>query len=56
MMIEELKPFLGEIVTNKISRPCRLLNKCFMRLENEQALAKTTTRPLCPFYNELKNK
>lgn len=50
MMVKELEPYLGSKVVNSISRPCNLLNKCFMRLENEQALAGTTTRPLCKYY------
>lgn len=53
MMVKELAPYLGDEIINTISRPCKLLNKCFMRLENEQALAGTTTRPLCPFYKDL---
>lgn len=53
MMMKELAPFLGEKVAKKIQRPCTLLGKCFMRLENEQALAGTTTRPLCPYYKAL---
>lgn len=53
MMVKELEPFLGKRVVDKLSRPCKLLNKCFMRLENEQALAGTTTRPLCPLYKNL---
>lgn len=53
MMMNELSPFLGENVAKRIQKPCTLLNKCFMRLENEQALAGTTTRPLCPFYEPL---
>lgn len=53
MMIKDLSPSLGDRVVNSISRPCQLLNKCFMRMENEQALAGTTTRPLCPLYTSL---
>lgn len=53
MMMQELSPFLGEKVAKKIQKPCTLLGKCFMRLENEQALAGTTTRPLCPYYKAL---
>lgn len=53
MMIKDLRPSLGDRVVNSISRPCQLLNKCFMRMENEQALAGTTTRPLCPLYTSL---
>lgn len=56
MMIKELRPYLGDRVADRLSRPCKLLNKCFMRLENEQALAGTTTRPLCPFYKDLVNR
>lgn len=56
MMMKELAPYLGDIVAKKIQRPCTLLGKCFMRLENEQALAGTTTRPLCPFYKLLISK
>ena len=52
-MIKELTPYLGDFVTSQITKPCKLLNKCFMRMENEQAIAGTTTRPLCPLYKDL---
>lgn len=52
MMMNELRPYLGDRVIDQIDRPCKFLKKCFMVMENTQALQKKTTRPLCKYFPE----
>lgn len=49
-ILEALRPYLGDKIINAIDRPCKFLGKCFMPLENTQAIQGTTTRPLCKYY------
>lgn len=56
MMMEELRPYLGDKIVNSIDRPCKFLGKCFMPLENTQALQGKTTRPLCKYYPDYLKK
>lgn len=50
MILEELRPYLGDTIVNAISRPCVFKKDCMMKLENTQAILGTTTRPLCKYY------
>ena len=50
LMLEELRPHLGDRVIDQIDRPCKFLKKCFMTMENTQALQHKTTRPLCKYF------